>query len=353
MTIRFAVALGTLLVAVSAGAQPRQAEAPLLVSTAWLADRLQDPNVVVLQTSQGAAARDQIPGARLVPHDSLMTMSANHDLASASELVAALEQAGVSNTSHVVIYGEPLASGWLFFALDYLGHGRMSMLDGGLDKWRTEGRPLRAVGPPPPRARFQAQLRPQVKASAEVVQNRTASAVALVDARSEKSTAQGTSQVLNFSRGRTCMRTRSCRHSRVQKRWRRYLRQPVRQPARPRLPTAKSACDRASCILPLGTQACPPATTSAPGVSGRQEACPQNQRDRPQSNIQMEPTRQAAMRRAAHLRVTALKRIPLKTWQPDTGKSQVVLIDARRGRRQPHAKHRKLLVAYARKRGVL
>lgn len=186
MTIRFAAALGTLLVAVSAGAQPRQAEAPLLVSTAWLADHLQDPNVVVLQTSQGAAARDQIPGARLVPHDSLMTMSANHDLASAPELVAALEQAGVSNTSHVVIYGEPLASGWLFFALDYLGHGRMSMLDGGLDKWRTEGRPLRAVGPPPPRARFQAQLRPQVKASAEVVQNRTASAIALVDARSEK-----------------------------------------------------------------------------------------------------------------------------------------------------------------------
>lgn len=186
MTIRFAVALATLLAAVSAGAQPRQAEAPLLVSTAWLADHLQDPDVVVLQTSQGAAARDQIPGARLVPHDSLMTMSVNHDLASASELVAALERSGVSNTSHVVIYGEPLASGWLFFALDYLGHGRMSMLDGGLDKWRIEGRPLRAVGPPPPRTRFQAQLRPQVKASAEVVQNRTTSTVALVDARSEK-----------------------------------------------------------------------------------------------------------------------------------------------------------------------
>ena len=110
MTIRFAVALGTLLAWVSISAQPRQAEAPLLVSTSWLADHLQDPDIVVLQTSQGAAARDQIPGARLVPHDSLMTMSAHHDLAGASELVAALEQAGVSNTSHVVIYGEPLAS---------------------------------------------------------------------------------------------------------------------------------------------------------------------------------------------------------------------------------------------------
>ena len=183
MMIRFAVALGTLLTAVSAGAQPRP-EAPLLVSTAWLADHLQDQDIVVLQTSQGEAARDQIPGARLVPHDSLMTMSAHHDLAGDAELVAALERAGVSNTSHVVIYGEPMASGWLFFALDYLGHSRTSMLDGGLDTWRSEGRPLSAVGPPPPRARFEVRLRPQVKASAEAVQNRPTSTVALLDARS-------------------------------------------------------------------------------------------------------------------------------------------------------------------------
>lgn len=51
--------------------------------------------------------------------------------------------------------------------------------------------------------------------------------------------------------------------------------------------------------------------------------------------------------------VPALKQIPLKAWERDTGKSQVVLIDARRGRRRPHATHRALLIAYARKRGVL
>ena len=51
--------------------------------------------------------------------------------------------------------------------------------------------------------------------------------------------------------------------------------------------------------------------------------------------------------------VPALKQISLRAWQRDTGKSAVVLIDARRGRRQPHAKHRQLLIAYARKRGVL
>jgi hypothetical protein len=51
--------------------------------------------------------------------------------------------------------------------------------------------------------------------------------------------------------------------------------------------------------------------------------------------------------------VPALKQIPLRAWQRDTGKSAVILIDARRGRRQPHTKHRKLLISYARNRGLL
>jgi thiosulfate/3-mercaptopyruvate sulfurtransferase len=156
------------------------------VSTAWLADHFRDPDVVVLHTSQGAAAPDQIPGARLVPHDSLMTMGASHDLAGAPDLVTALERAGVSNGAHVVIYGEPLASGWLFFALDYLGHERTSLLDGGLEKWKAEDRPVSAAGAPPSRGRFQPRLRPEVKASIETVQRRAAGAAALVDARTDK-----------------------------------------------------------------------------------------------------------------------------------------------------------------------
>ena len=49
----------------------------------------------------------------------------------------------------------------------------------------------------------------------------------------------------------------------------------------------------------------------------------------------------------------ALREISLKAWKRDTGKSPAILIDARRGRRRPHAKHRALLIAYARKRGIL
>jgi thiosulfate/3-mercaptopyruvate sulfurtransferase len=191
MSIRFTVMLVAVLAAFPVAAQTRPTAPPLLVSTAWLADHLRDPDVVVIQTSQAAAAQEQIPGARLVPHDVLMTMAAGHDLAATSQLESALERAGVSNASHVVIYGEPLASGWLFFALDYLGHEKMSLLDGGLDKWKGEGRSVSAVGAPPRPAQFTPRLRPQVKASTETVQNRPVGTVAVLDARSETEYAAG------------------------------------------------------------------------------------------------------------------------------------------------------------------
>jgi thiosulfate/3-mercaptopyruvate sulfurtransferase len=162
-----------LVLAALVAAQPRP-DVPLLVSTAWLAEHLHDPGVVILQTGQGAR-EEVIPGARPVPHESLMTMQPGHDLAAPEDLVAALERAGVSNGSHVVVYGEPLAAGWLFFALDYLGHDRTSMLDGGIDKWRAEGRSVGPVTSPATRGSFKLVLRARLKATADDVQAQTSS----------------------------------------------------------------------------------------------------------------------------------------------------------------------------------
>lgn len=54
-----------------------------------------------------------------------------------------------------------------------------------------------------------------------------------------------------------------------------------------------------------------------------------------------------------HVLQEALKRIPLKVWEEKTGKSRRMLIDARTGRRRPHAKNRELLAAIVRGLGVL
>ena len=176
--------VAALLFCVPAAAQTRSDPAvPLLVSASWLNEHLQDPKVVVLYTDQGAHDEALIEGARKVPHESLMTMEGGHGLASTDALVEALRKAGVSNDSHVVVYGEPLSAAWLFFALEYLGHPRVSMLDASIVKWRAENRPFVRTPVAPPRGAFTPSPRPQLRATADDVQARTA---VILDARSPR-----------------------------------------------------------------------------------------------------------------------------------------------------------------------
>jgi thiosulfate/3-mercaptopyruvate sulfurtransferase len=181
------VSVIALLIASAAGTQPRGTSVSLLVSTDWLAERLHDPGVVIVWTGQANRDEPLIAGARPITHDSLMTMGAGrHDVAATDDLVTALEAAGVSNSSHVVVYGEPLAAGWLFFTLEYLGHDRVSMLDGGIAKWRAEGRPVVRAQSPVIRGTFRPTLRPWLRATTADVQAQTERGAVLLDARSAK-----------------------------------------------------------------------------------------------------------------------------------------------------------------------
>jgi thiosulfate/3-mercaptopyruvate sulfurtransferase len=176
--------VAAVLGALPAAAQtPADAAVPLLVPAGWLNDHLQDPKVVVLYTDQGAHDEALIDGARKVPHESLMTMEGGHGLASTDALVEALRTAGVSNDSHVVVYGEPLSAAWLFFTLEYLGHPRVSMLDASIVKWRAENRPFARTPVVPPRGTFTPSPRPRLRATADDVQARTA---VILDARSPR-----------------------------------------------------------------------------------------------------------------------------------------------------------------------
>ena len=175
------------LTAAPAAAQTPPGSVPLLVSTAWLEDHLQDRNVVVLYTDQGAHDEALVAGARAVPHESLMTMEGGHGLAATGVLVEMMRKAGVSNDSHVVIYGDALSAGWLFFVLDHLGHTRVSLLDGGLVKWRSEDRPIARTALVPPPGTFTPRPRPAVLATAADVQARLKTGGTVVlDARSSK-----------------------------------------------------------------------------------------------------------------------------------------------------------------------
>lgn len=127
----------------------------LLVSTGWLSAHLEDPKLVILHV--GAAeeyAAGHIPGARRL---SLADISVTGpeglrlEMPSVEQLQAALGRVGITNDSRIVIYpgNESVQSATrVWFTLDYVGLGaNVSLLDGGLLRWKAEGRRLSTEAP--------------------------------------------------------------------------------------------------------------------------------------------------------------------------------------------------------------
>jgi thiosulfate/3-mercaptopyruvate sulfurtransferase len=70
------------------------------------------------------------------------------------------------------------------FTLAYLGHDRASFLDGGLSKWRAEGRPVARPSPRPARGRLTVRPPTNVVADAEWISPRLGSPeLSLIDTR--------------------------------------------------------------------------------------------------------------------------------------------------------------------------
>lgn len=182
-----------LLLAGNVIAQPA-AHPEMVVSTAWLADHLKEPKVVVVHIAptDEAYRKQHIPGARLM----LVSQIANvpdfpgTELLPADRIADNLASIGISDSSHVVIYTtdvDPIATR-LFFTLDYLGHGgHASLLDGGLKQWLAENRPVTTEVPAVTRGKFRVKENKKALARFDWVRKNTANSsarVAVVDARS-------------------------------------------------------------------------------------------------------------------------------------------------------------------------
>ena len=190
------VASATLAAPVPLNAQARR-DAPLppadslVVSTGWLAAHLHDPRVVVLHAGahdEEAFARAHLPGARYLD---LMAITANvagvpTELPAVALLDSVFESVGVSDDSRVVLYGSPTVVGRAFFTLEYLGHSRVSVLDGGLRRWRAEGRAVASEATRHARGRLTPRPRPEIVAGAAWVRDRLGNGrVALLDTRTD------------------------------------------------------------------------------------------------------------------------------------------------------------------------
>jgi thiosulfate/3-mercaptopyruvate sulfurtransferase len=165
----------------------------MLVTTAWLADHLKDTDLVVLciDSAPEFYSRGHIPGARQIKLSEIAVTRDGipNELPSMEAMRQAFSGAGVSNHSRVVLYGERsnLFAARAYFTLDYLGvAGYASLLDGGIEKWTAEHRPLSTETPAVKTASLRIAPRPEIlvdTASMQYLAAKKPGTVTLVDAR--------------------------------------------------------------------------------------------------------------------------------------------------------------------------
>jgi len=171
-----------------------------LVSTEWLAGELSSPDLRVFDASwympaEQRDARAEYQLAR-IPNAQFFDIDVIADIESAlphmaptparfERLAGAL---GISNSSRVVFYDQKgvvsCARGWWLMRL--FGHARCAVLDGGLPKWRREGRALQhGAAAAPVGAQFHATFNARyLRGLGDVLANLQSQREILLDARS-------------------------------------------------------------------------------------------------------------------------------------------------------------------------
>ena len=142
-------------------APARSAAPQLLVETGGLRQRLGDPALRVLDLRERPAYEaGHVPGAlHLLPRDlDAVDERKVTNLKPAGETAALLGGLGVGSDHHVVLYddAQTVWAGRVVWALDYLGHPRVSVLNGGWPEWAAAGGPATPEAPDFPAATFAA-----------------------------------------------------------------------------------------------------------------------------------------------------------------------------------------------------
>ena len=143
-----------------------------LVSTGWLEAELGAPDLRILDATiflpgSGRAGRaeyeaEHIPGARFMDLEAIVARDTPlpHMLPPEREFAAQMGALGVTESDRIVVYdNSPLhSSARAWWMLRIFGARQVAILDGGLAKWKAEGRPLESGAPAAAGGEFSAQL---------------------------------------------------------------------------------------------------------------------------------------------------------------------------------------------------
>jgi thiosulfate/3-mercaptopyruvate sulfurtransferase len=191
------VLLASAAIATTAAAQGNSS---LLVTPAWLAQHLHDANLVLLHVgSKSAYGKAHIPGAQFISLDDISVSNSKLtlELPPVETLTSTFESRGISPDSRIVVYFgenppdansadlEVAMSTRVIWTLSYYGLGdRVSLLDGGLPAWRSDGHPVTSKIKSPARGTLVPHLHPEFLADAAWVSSHLHQpGVSLIDAR--------------------------------------------------------------------------------------------------------------------------------------------------------------------------
>jgi thiosulfate/3-mercaptopyruvate sulfurtransferase len=165
-----------------------------LVSTAWVAEHLHDPQVRLLEVDVDttAYATGHIPGAVGINWTTQLGDPIRRDIPSRAAFEQLMQQAGVSNGTKLVFYGDN--NNWFaafaYWVAKIYGHKDAALMNGGRKKWELEGRPLVTAVPGYPPAAYTAAAPPDLSLRAYLkdvlaqLQGGAGAGPALVDVRS-------------------------------------------------------------------------------------------------------------------------------------------------------------------------
>jgi len=123
----------------------------VLVTTDWVASRLNDPKLRLVEVDVDTAAYDQghVKGAVGWNWQTQLQDSLRRDLVDQKGFEQLAGSAGIAPDTTVILYGDNnnWFAAWAFWQLKYYGHSDVRLMNGGRKKWLEEKREITTAAP--------------------------------------------------------------------------------------------------------------------------------------------------------------------------------------------------------------
>jgi thiosulfate/3-mercaptopyruvate sulfurtransferase len=117
-----------------------------LVTTDWVAQNANDPNIRVLESNEDVLLYDtgHVPGAQKLDWHADLNDAVSRDYLDPEKFAQLVSRLGITPDTTVIFYGDK-NNWWATYALwvfRLFGHDKVKVMDGGRKKWEDEGREL-------------------------------------------------------------------------------------------------------------------------------------------------------------------------------------------------------------------